>query len=204
MDVMRIKLGTTNKSQQLCVVLDLKDSVYVEEKVTVEKAGAETAATVAIAIPEHFFSTGSTGRAKKIPKKYLKLVIKVRGVIYNGQSPYRRVIKLSKGIQNTLGSGSLPFLVFPGKPTLTKIKILQFSRSLKKLDENNTNNIISRDGLNNVATLVSTTVISAFFASLERCACVYLTTFEPDDDEEESKDRPRSLCYQPPLRRRHR
>ncbi|TXG51409.1 hypothetical protein EZV62_023933 [Acer yangbiense] len=51
---------------------------------------------------------------------------------------------------------------------------------------------------------VSTTVISAFFASLERCACVYLTTFEPDDDEEESKDRPRSLRCQPPLRRRHR
>ncbi|TXG67351.1 hypothetical protein EZV62_008626 [Acer yangbiense] len=49
-----------------------------------------------------------------------------------------------------------------------------------------------------------TTVISAFFASLERCACVYLTTFQPDDDEEESKDRPRSLRCQPPLRRRHR
>ncbi|KAI9182438.1 hypothetical protein LWI28_025361 [Acer negundo] len=49
---------------------------------------------------------------------------------------------------------------------------------------------LRRGGLNNVATWVSTTVISAFFASLERCACVNLTTFDPDDDEEESKDHP--------------
>ncbi|KAL5747753.1 hypothetical protein ACOSP7_024770 [Xanthoceras sorbifolium] len=62
------------------------------------------------------------------------------------------------------------------------------------MEENNTNNgIISREGLSNVATWVSTTVISAFFASLERCSCVNLTTFDPDDDEEESKDRPLAL-----------
>ncbi|KAK2664314.1 hypothetical protein Ddye_002888 [Dipteronia dyeriana] len=67
------------------------------------------------------------------------------------------------------------------------------------MDENNTNNsIISRDGLNDVATWVSTTVISAFFASLERCACVNLNTFDPDDEEEESKDRPLALSVANP------
>ncbi|KAK0592278.1 hypothetical protein LWI29_016398 [Acer saccharum] len=107
------------------------------------------------------------------------------------------IADLSKAVSE---EESLPFLVLPGKPTLIKIKILQFSRSLKKLDENNTNNnIISRDGLNNVATWVSTTVISALFVSLERCACVYLTTFELDDDEEESKDRPLVLSAANPL-----
>ncbi|KAL3630717.1 hypothetical protein CASFOL_023701 [Castilleja foliolosa] len=37
-------------------------------------------------------------------------------------------------------------------------------------------------------------VAAAFFASLERCSCVNLTTFDTDEDgEEEAKDRPLML-----------
>ncbi|KAJ4711840.1 UDP-N-acetylmuramate--L-alanine ligase [Melia azedarach] len=63
------------------------------------------------------------------------------------------------------------------------------------MEENNPNNgIISRESLNNVASWVSATVVSAFFASLERCSCVNLTTTDPDDEEEdEAKDRPLTL-----------
>ncbi|KAJ0106304.1 hypothetical protein Patl1_17463 [Pistacia atlantica] len=63
------------------------------------------------------------------------------------------------------------------------------------MEENNPNNgIISRESLNSVANWVSATVVSAFFASLERCSCVNLTTTDPDDDEEEeAKDRPLTL-----------
>ncbi|ESR52518.1 hypothetical protein CICLE_v10023176mg [Citrus x clementina] len=61
-------------------------------------------------------------------------------------------------------------------------------------DNNPSNSIISRDSLGNVASWVSATVVSAFFASLERCSCVNLTTTDPDDDEEdEAKDRPLTL-----------
>ncbi|XP_044484645.1 uncharacterized protein LOC123210384 [Mangifera indica] len=65
------------------------------------------------------------------------------------------------------------------------------------MEENNPNNgIISFVNLSNVASWVSTTVISAFFASLERCSCVNLTTTDPDDDEqEEAKDRPLTLTF---------
>ncbi|PSS32981.1 Nuclease [Actinidia chinensis var. chinensis] len=42
-----------------------------------------------------------------------------------------------------------------------------------------------------LAIWVGTSVASAFFASLERCACVNLTTADSDDEnEEEAKDRP--------------
>lgn len=41
-------------------------------------------------------------------------------------------------------------------------------------------------------------VAQAFFASLERCSCVNLTTFDTeDDDEEEAKDRPLMLTSFP-------
>lgn len=42
-------------------------------------------------------------------------------------------------------------------------------------------------------------VAAAFFASLERCSCVNLTTFDTDDDdeEEEAKDRPLMLTSYP-------
>lgn len=42
-------------------------------------------------------------------------------------------------------------------------------------------------------------VAAAFFASLERCSCVNLTTFDTDDDDEaeEAKDRPLVLTSYP-------
>ncbi|KAG6391535.1 hypothetical protein SASPL_149291 [Salvia splendens] len=52
------------------------------------------------------------------------------------------------------------------------------------------------DGL---ARWVGTSIAAAFFASLERCSCVNLTTFDTDDDgeEEEAKDRPLMLTSYP-------
>ncbi|GAB2227596.1 hypothetical protein Droror1_Dr00009421 [Drosera rotundifolia] len=42
-----------------------------------------------------------------------------------------------------------------------------------------------------VANYVGGSVVSAFFASLERCSCINLTTADLDDeDEEEARDRP--------------
>ncbi|KAL6533342.1 hypothetical protein OROMI_027454 [Orobanche minor] len=43
-------------------------------------------------------------------------------------------------------------------------------------------------------------VAAAFFASLERCSCVNLTTFDTDDDgKEEAKDRPLMLTSFPSM-----
>ncbi|XP_022860872.1 uncharacterized protein LOC111381323 [Olea europaea var. sylvestris] len=48
--------------------------------------------------------------------------------------------------------------------------------------------------LDRMANWVGTSVASAFFASLERCACINLTTSHDEyDDEEEAKDRPLML-----------
>ncbi|CAN6238974.1 unnamed protein product [Urochloa humidicola] len=49
------------------------------------------------------------------------------------------------------------------------------------------------------ATWVGTGVASAFFASLERCSCINLSTDDDDDrdDEEEAKDRPLILSSAP-------
>ncbi|PUZ78353.1 hypothetical protein GQ55_1G445900 [Panicum hallii var. hallii] len=50
------------------------------------------------------------------------------------------------------------------------------------------------------ATWVGTSVASAFFASLERCSCINLSTDDDDDDrdeEEEAKDRPLILSSAP-------
>ncbi|WOL10526.1 hypothetical protein Cni_G19283 [Canna indica] len=45
--------------------------------------------------------------------------------------------------------------------------------------------------LEGVANWVGASVVSAFFASLERCSCINLSTAEDDSDEaEEAKDRP--------------
>ncbi|XP_065860141.1 uncharacterized protein [Euphorbia lathyris] len=55
---------------------------------------------------------------------------------------------------------------------------------------NNTCSFISCDKLDRVANWVGTNVASAFFASLERCSCINLNTTDPDDDDEEAKDRP--------------
>ncbi|KAK8945228.1 hypothetical protein KSP39_PZI008145 [Platanthera zijinensis] len=42
--------------------------------------------------------------------------------------------------------------------------------------------------LNRMVNWLSTVVASAFFASLERCSCINLST--NDDDDDEAKDRP--------------
>ncbi|XP_034704102.1 uncharacterized protein LOC117928307 [Vitis riparia] len=56
------------------------------------------------------------------------------------------------------------------------------------------------DFLNGMATWVSTNVASAFFASLERCSCINLSTTDMDDDDngEEAKDRPLMLTSESP------
>ncbi|KAK3012305.1 hypothetical protein RJ639_012853 [Escallonia herrerae] len=51
------------------------------------------------------------------------------------------------------------------------------------------------DKLDRMASWVGTSVASAFFASLERCSCINLSTSHDDveDNEEEAKDRPLML-----------
>ncbi|EOX95667.1 hypothetical protein QUC31_005157 [Theobroma cacao] len=51
---------------------------------------------------------------------------------------------------------------------------------------------ISCDKLDRMATWVGSNMASAFFASLERCSCINLSTTD-FDDEEEAKDRPLML-----------
>ncbi|KAF7139514.1 uncharacterized protein LOC131333258 [Rhododendron vialii] len=57
------------------------------------------------------------------------------------------------------------------------------------------------DKLDRMANWVGTSVASAFFVSLERCACINLSTSHDDldDDEEEAKDRPLMLTKLPSL-----
>lgn len=59
---------------------------------------------------------------------------------------------------------------------------------------------LSYEKINGVATWFGTSVASAFFASLERCSCINLSTADMDDDEvgEEAKDRPLMLTSQSP------
>ncbi|XP_073112592.1 uncharacterized protein [Elaeis guineensis] len=54
---------------------------------------------------------------------------------------------------------------------------------------------LSYERLEGVASWLGTSVASAFFASLERCSCINLSTAEDDGDEEEeeAKDRPLML-----------
>ncbi|CAH8380913.1 unnamed protein product [Eruca vesicaria subsp. sativa] len=46
----------------------------------------------------------------------------------------------------------------------------------------------SLEKLDQAASWFGATVISAFFASLERCSCVNLSTFDDDDDEEDDNE----------------
>ncbi|CAF2125180.1 hypothetical protein BRARA_C02646 [Brassica rapa] len=59
----------------------------------------------------------------------------------------------------------------------------------------------SLEKLDQAASWFGATVISAFFASLERCSCVNLSTFDDDDDDEddneESNSRPLALSAAP-------
>ncbi|KAF5733528.1 hypothetical protein HS088_TW17G01073 [Tripterygium wilfordii] len=47
---------------------------------------------------------------------------------------------------------------------------------------------MSCEKLDRVASWVGTNVASAFFASLERCSCINLSTTDPDDDDDDAKD----------------
>ncbi|KAK4716769.1 hypothetical protein R3W88_015107 [Solanum pinnatisectum] len=49
---------------------------------------------------------------------------------------------------------------------------------------------VSCDKLDKMANKIGTSLASAFFASLERCSCITISTFHDDDDEEEGKNRP--------------
>ncbi|KAL6566014.1 hypothetical protein OROHE_005069 [Orobanche hederae] len=51
--------------------------------------------------------------------------------------------------------------------------------------------------LDRVASWVGTSVATAFFASLERCSCIHLSTDDADDEDEEAKDRPLMLTKHP-------
>ncbi|KAK6936655.1 hypothetical protein RJ641_033685 [Dillenia turbinata] len=54
--------------------------------------------------------------------------------------------------------------------------------------------IISYEKLGGMANWVGTSVAAAFFASLERCSCINLSTTDVEDEiEEEAKDRPLML-----------
>ncbi|XP_009108219.1 uncharacterized protein LOC103833922 [Brassica rapa] len=56
----------------------------------------------------------------------------------------------------------------------------------------------SFEKIDQAASWVGTTVISAFFASLERCSCVNLSTSDDDDDDDdESHSRPLALSPAP-------
>ncbi|KAG0453056.1 hypothetical protein HPP92_025720 [Vanilla planifolia] len=52
---------------------------------------------------------------------------------------------------------------------------------------------MSCEKLDRVANWLGTSVASAFFASLERCSCINLSTHDYEEDDEEAKDRPLML-----------
>ncbi|KAK4354003.1 hypothetical protein RND71_026197 [Anisodus tanguticus] len=55
---------------------------------------------------------------------------------------------------------------------------------------------VSCDKLDKMANRIGTSLASAFFASLERCACITISTSHDEDDDEEAKDRPLLLTKQ--------
>ncbi|KAL7146110.1 hypothetical protein ABFS83_06G019200 [Erythranthe nasuta] len=61
----------------------------------------------------------------------------------------------------------------------------------------NSNESTYYEKVDGLARWVGMSVASAFFASLERCSCVNLTTFDTEDDDEEAKDRPLMLTSFP-------
>ncbi|XP_050945956.1 uncharacterized protein LOC103482984 [Cucumis melo] len=58
----------------------------------------------------------------------------------------------------------------------------------------NQSTCLSYEKLNGMATWVGTSVASAFFASLERCSCINLSTSDDHEDPEEAHDRPLMYC----------
>ncbi|CAA0396312.1 unnamed protein product [Arabidopsis thaliana] len=63
----------------------------------------------------------------------------------------------------------------------------------------NVSTTTSMEKIDHAASWISATVISAFFTSLERCACVNLSTShdDEDDDDDESHHRPLALSAAP-------
>ncbi|KAG7035759.1 hypothetical protein SDJN02_02557, partial [Cucurbita argyrosperma subsp. argyrosperma] len=60
--------------------------------------------------------------------------------------------------------------------------------------ENQSSACLSYEKLNGVATWLGTSVASAFFASLERCSCINLSTSDDHEDPDEAHDRPLMYC----------
>ncbi|KAJ9681130.1 hypothetical protein PVL29_020156 [Vitis rotundifolia] len=68
-----------------------------------------------------------------------------------------------------------------------------FPNPISNIPMDNNCSFISCERLDRMANWVGTSVASAFFASLERCSCINLSTNDMDEDEEEAKDRPLML-----------
>ncbi|KZV31017.1 hypothetical protein F511_18121 [Dorcoceras hygrometricum] len=61
------------------------------------------------------------------------------------------------------------------------------------MEESSVNTASYYEKVDGLARWFGTSVAAAFFASLERCSCVNLTTSDTDDEDEEAKDRPLML-----------
>ncbi|XAR53944.1 hypothetical protein NMG60_11028888 [Bertholletia excelsa] len=72
--------------------------------------------------------------------------------------------------------------------------------SANQTAERNWGQMITCDKLDRMANWVGSSVASAFFASLERCSCINLSTSHDDviEDDEEAKDRPFMLTVPNP------
>ncbi|KAG2680764.1 hypothetical protein I3843_11G113800 [Carya illinoinensis] len=66
--------------------------------------------------------------------------------------------------------------------------------------ENNNNNTVSRETLDLVAGWFGSTVVSAFFSSLERFSCLNLSTTDPEDDYDDyDQDDQNDVAKNPPV-----
>ncbi|KFK28960.1 hypothetical protein AALP_AA7G071000 [Arabis alpina] len=65
------------------------------------------------------------------------------------------------------------------------------------ITSSNVTTTTSMEKIDQAASWISASIISAFFSSLERCACVNLTTSHDEDDDEESYHRPLALSAAP-------
>ncbi|KAL7125673.1 hypothetical protein ABFS83_14G132400 [Erythranthe nasuta] len=63
--------------------------------------------------------------------------------------------------------------------------------------ENGGGGLAKCEKLDQVAMWVGTSLATAFFASLERCNCINLSTYDEEDDDEDAYDRPLMLTQQP-------
>lgn len=75
---------------------------------------------------------------------------------------------------------------------IIRISIQEKSNKQKMEDTNNNQSMISREKLDQAASWVSSTVVSAFFSSLERFSCVNVATSDPEDEEENDINLPQN------------